>query len=62
MMQDSKEDENIDELDDGFESEQENSNAFTIRDALQPPAAESFTTKELHSGFKFAPLHPQNAR
>jgi hypothetical protein len=48
MMQD-KDDDNIDELDDGFESEHEDSNAFTIRGVLQPPAAESFTTKELHS-------------
>jgi len=41
---------NIDELDDGFESEHDDSNAFSIRDPLQPPSAKSISTKELHSG------------
>jgi hypothetical protein len=41
--------ENIDELDDGFESEEDDNGVFKVRDMLQPPSAKSFSTKELHS-------------
>ena len=38
----------LDELDDGFESDSEDPNAFKIRDALNPPSANSLSTAELH--------------
>lgn len=43
----------IDELEDdvNFESDSEDTNAFKIREALQPPTAETQSTKELHSKF-----------
>jgi len=39
---------NVDELDDDFQSEPEDDDVFKIRGVLLPPAANSYTTKQLH--------------
>jgi hypothetical protein len=39
----------IDELDNEYLSDNENPNAFKVRDALNPPSAMSYSAQELHS-------------
>jgi hypothetical protein len=46
---DAQADKDIDELDDFEDSEDENTTEFRVRDPLNPPTANLFSTQALHS-------------
>lgn len=46
-------DADYDELDDEYDSDDEDPNVFRIRNPLSPPHAKIYTTRELHSKFVF---------